>query len=171
MFSHTFTEAGVYPYYCGLHANMVGTVKVAAGETPPPPPPPTKAFSVTATADGKDYKITGSGNATAISATISSGKSVTVMFDKAGSVSLTLPTDLIRNITTVNSEKATIVTENATHTTISFTVPESKTVEILGGSVVPEFPVVAAAILAASIAAIIGYTRFARKSTGFFGRA
>ncbi len=30
-FSHTFEEAGEYPYYCGLHANMVGTVIVAAG--------------------------------------------------------------------------------------------------------------------------------------------
>jgi hypothetical protein len=27
-FSHTFTEAGNYPYYCGLHPNMVGTVIV-----------------------------------------------------------------------------------------------------------------------------------------------
>jgi plastocyanin len=28
-FSHTFTEAGEYPYYCGLHPNMVGTVIIA----------------------------------------------------------------------------------------------------------------------------------------------
>jgi plastocyanin len=27
-FSHTFTEAGQYPYYCALHPNMVGTVSV-----------------------------------------------------------------------------------------------------------------------------------------------
>jgi len=25
-FSHTFTEAGQYPYYCALHPNQVGTV-------------------------------------------------------------------------------------------------------------------------------------------------
>jgi plastocyanin len=28
MFSHTFTEAGEYPYFCLLHPNMVGTVRV-----------------------------------------------------------------------------------------------------------------------------------------------
>ncbi len=28
-FSHTFTEAGQYPYYCALHPNMVGTVSVS----------------------------------------------------------------------------------------------------------------------------------------------
>ncbi|MFL6492799.1 MAG: plastocyanin/azurin family copper-binding protein [Nitrososphaera sp.] len=28
-FSHTFTQAGQYPYYCALHPNMVGTVSVS----------------------------------------------------------------------------------------------------------------------------------------------
>ncbi len=28
-FSHTFTEAGVYPYYCAHHPSMVGTVIVS----------------------------------------------------------------------------------------------------------------------------------------------
>ncbi len=28
-FSHTFTEAGEYPYFCLLHPNMVGTVSVS----------------------------------------------------------------------------------------------------------------------------------------------
>jgi nitrite reductase (NO-forming) len=28
-FSHTFTEAGQYPYYCALHPNQVGTVSVS----------------------------------------------------------------------------------------------------------------------------------------------
>ena len=27
-FEHTFTEAGEYPYFCLLHPNMVGTVRV-----------------------------------------------------------------------------------------------------------------------------------------------
>jgi plastocyanin len=30
-FSHTFTEVGEFPYYCGLHVNMVGTVIVQSG--------------------------------------------------------------------------------------------------------------------------------------------
>jgi plastocyanin len=28
-FSHKFTEAGKYPYFCQLHPNMVGTVSVS----------------------------------------------------------------------------------------------------------------------------------------------
>ena len=28
-FSHQFTEAGEYPYYCQLHPNMVGTISVS----------------------------------------------------------------------------------------------------------------------------------------------
>ena len=30
-FSHTFTEAGEYPYFCAVHPNAVGTVIVTAG--------------------------------------------------------------------------------------------------------------------------------------------
>jgi hypothetical protein len=71
----------------------------------------------------------------------------------------------------VNGEQATIVSEDDASTTISFEVPEGETtVTIQGEFVVPEFPVIAA-ILAAAIAGIIGYTRFARSATGFFGRA
>jgi plastocyanin len=169
-FTVKFNQTGDYPYFCMLHPNMLGTVVVGTGGTPPPPPPQQKSFSVTATADGSDYTITGSGNAMATSATIDAGKSVTVMFDGAGTVSLTLPKTMVDKISTVNGEKATIVSENATSTTVSFTVPDSKSAEILGGFVVPEFPIIAA-ILAASIAVLIGLTRFARSGTAFFGRA
>jgi len=45
-------------------------------------------------------------------------------------------------------------------------------VEIKGATVVPEFSVIAVAVLGISIAAIIGYTRFAKNSgIGFLGRA
>jgi plastocyanin len=171
-FSFTFNEAGNYPYYCGLHPNMVGTVVVSGDPGPGPEPTP---FSVTASLDDNDYVITGTGNATATGATINAGQSVEVEFDGAGTVELTLPTDMIREITTVMVGTETIepevVNNNATHTTISFEVPEGETsVQILGGFVVPEFPVIAA-ILAATIAGIIGYTRFARNGAGSFGRA
>ncbi len=76
-FSHTFEEAGEYPYYCGLHPNMLGTVLVTA-------------------------EFSGNG-------------------------------------------------ENSMNPII--------------------FPVIAASILAASIAAIIGYTRLAKKKAGFSDRA
>jgi tetrahydromethanopterin S-methyltransferase subunit E len=65
-----------------------------------------------------------------------------------------------------------VLSENDTSTTIKFTVPEGETeVDIMGTMVIPEFPVVVALILGASIAAIIGYTRFAKSSNmSFFGR-
>lgn len=162
-FSHTFTEAGEYPYYCGLHPNMVGTVIVAGGGPTP--------FSVMAAADGKNYEITGSGDAKATSATINPNESVEIEFDGSGAVELTLPKAMIDDITLVNGEQATIISETDTATTVSFEVPEGETsVQIMGGFVVPEFPVIVA-ILAATIAAFIGYARFARNGTGFFGRA
>jgi plastocyanin len=174
-FSHTFTEAGEFPYYCGLHPNMVGTVIVASGGGPEPEPTP-QEFSVTATADGNNYEINGkSATSKATEATIQSGQSVTIKFDKAGEVELTLPKSMISGINSVMAGNQELLdgepTENADSSTISFTVPEgSTTVVIKGATVVPEFPVIVA-ILAATIAGIIGYTRFTRNGTGFFGRA
>jgi plastocyanin len=176
-FSHTFEEEGEFPYYCALHPNMIGTVVVSAGTTPPPPPPPTEPteFSVTATDAGTDYEITGMSTVNATSATINPGQSVVIEFSGGGDVELTLPKAMIDEINAVQlgTEDITheVVSEDDESTTISFTVPEEDTtVTILAGFVVPEFPVIAA-ILAVTIAGIIGYTRFAKSGTGFFGRA
>jgi plastocyanin len=176
-FSHTFEEAGEFPYFCALHPNMVGKVVVATaggsgnGGTPP------QTTKVTATLDGKSYEITvKSATSKATSATIKAKESVTVVFDKAGEVELTLPKDMISSINSVKAGNQELLngqpTANADgSSTIKFTVPEGSTsVVIKGATVVPEFPVIAA-ILAVSIAALIGYTRFARNGTGFFGRA
>ncbi len=41
-FSHTFTKAGAYPYYCSFHfTSMVGTVTVQTPTSEPPVTPPT----------------------------------------------------------------------------------------------------------------------------------
>lgn len=164
-----FTEAGEFPYFCGLHPNMVGTVIVGGAGNGGP-----QEFSVTATDGGNDYEITGtSATAEATSATINPGQSVEIEFNGTGAVELTLPKTMIDNITMVNGEQATIVNETDAATTISFEVPEGETtVTIQAGYVVPEFPVVVALILGASIAAILAYTRFAKGNvTGLFGRA
>jgi hypothetical protein len=98
---------------------------------------------------------------------------VTVVFDNPGKVELTLPKTMIEGINDVSAGGQSVdftPTDNGDSTTIAFTVPEgSTTIVIRGAKVVPEFPVIAA-ILAASIAAIIGYSRFARSGTEFFGR-
>jgi len=164
--SYTFEEAGEFPYFCALHPNMVGTVKVAGGGT----------FTVPASIDDKEFEITGkSDTVRATAATIESGKAVHVTFDKAGEVELTLLKTMISGSITVQAGGEAVnavVTETETATTIKFTVPEGvTTVDIMGTTVIPEFPVIAALILAASIAAILGYTRFGRGSAAsFFGR-
>jgi predicted secreted protein with PEFG-CTERM motif len=169
--SFTFTEAGEYPYYCFLHPNMVGTVVVVVsaagggnGGTP-------QEFRTTAAIGGNNYEITGvSATATATAATINPGqKSVQITFDGSGQVELTLPKSMIGDINAVmagDGEVEYTPTDNGDSTTIGFAVPEGATsVDIMAGYVVPEFPVVAILILAASLVAIVGYTRFAKSGT------
>jgi predicted secreted protein with PEFG-CTERM motif len=168
----TFTEAGEFDYYCNLHPSMVGKVIVAGGAMGGP-------FEVTASIGGNDYKITGeSETVKATAATIEAGTAVKVTFDKAGDVELTLPKAMIDGIpdtggvTAGDSQVVYTKTDGADSTTLAFTVPEGgTTVSITGTTVIPEFPLIAALILGASIAGIIGYTRIARgKTAGFFGR-
>ena len=187
-FSHTFTEAGGYPYYCALHPNMIGTVIVAStggsnqttggsNQTTGGSNQTTGGqFTITGTDEkGIEHKIAGiSQNATATSFTINSGESVEIQFNGTGEVELTLPKGLIANVTAVQSGTETVQhevkNENGTSTTISFEIPEGQTpVKIMGGFVVPEFSVIAA-ILAGTIIAVIGLSRFAEKTTGFVGR-
>jgi plastocyanin len=190
-FGHTFTEAGGYPYYCALHPNMIGTVIVApaggggnqtagggGNQTAGGGGNQTAGgeFIITGTdEEGNEHEITGtSQNATATSFTINPGESVEIQFNGTGEVELTLPKSIIANITAVQAGTETIqhaaVNENDTSTTISFEVPETQTpVQIMGGFVIPEFPVIAA-ILAGTIIAVIGFSIFSRNRTGFFGR-
>jgi len=167
-YSLKFNATGDYPYYCELHPTMVGMVKVASGG-----PAETK---VTATIDNKSYDITVKSTTTATEATIQSGQSVSIKFDKAGDVELTLPKELISGINSIMAGNQELLKDTPTvnpdgSSTVKFTVPEgSASVVIKATTVVPEFPVIAA-LLAGSIAAIIGYFRFARNKTVFFGRA
>ena len=170
-FSVKFNATGDYPYYCELHPNMLGTVKVGDGGGP-------TETKVTATLGGNSYDITyKSTTSKATEATIQSGQSVTVNFDKAGQVELTLPKTMISGVNSIKAGNQELLQGNPTvnadgSSTVKFTLPEGSTaVVIKGATVIPEFPVIAAAILGASIAAIIGYTRLARNGEAFFGRA
>jgi plastocyanin len=163
----TFTEAGEYPYFCTLHPNMVGTVNIAEDNGPTDPTEST----ATATLEGNTYEVTAMSTAKATAAEIDpAGKTVTVTFDNSGDVEVTLPKTMISGI--VEQNGITIVNETDTETVISATIPEGQTeIEIMGSFVVPEFPVLAALILGITVAAIVGYTRFAKGSIpNLFGR-
>lgn len=166
----TFNATGDYPYFCELHPNMVGMVKIAGGSTNGGP----MATTVTAkTADGQSFPVTSASTTSkATTATIQEGQSVTITFDKAGEVQLTLPTKMISGINSITAGGQTVNFTPVNATTIKFTVPASSTtVVIKGATVVPEFSVIAVLVLAISIAALVGYTRFAKNSgIGFFGR-
>ena len=171
--SFKFTEAGEFPYFCILHPAMVGSIVVAEGGNGNGEATESKA---TATLDGNSYEVIAMSTSKATAAEIDPvGKSVTVTFDKAGEVELTLPKDMISGITNVTAgdQDVAFEQEDATNSTkLSFTIPEGETeVDIMGSFVVPEFPVVAALVLGISVAAVVAYARFAKVSaTSLFGR-
>jgi hypothetical protein len=151
---------------------MVGTVTVSAGGgngNGNGGTEPTES-TVTATLDGNSYEVTAMSTAKLTGAEITANQSVTVMFDGSGDVEVTLPRDMIRGIVEENGIE--IVNETDTETVISANIPEGETeLTVMGSFVVPEFPVMAALILGITVAAIVGYARFARGSiASFFGR-
>src|SRR5574341_936737 len=99
------------------------------------------------------------------SVAINPNESVRVEFDAAGEVELTLPKSMIDGISMVkagaNEVPFETVSSTETGTTIKLTVPSGEdSVEIIGTTVVPEFGIIAALVLAASLAAMIGFARF-----------
>lgn len=136
---------------------------VTAQPQPQPQPQP-QTFSTSAHLNGQTYIVTGNSMAAkATSATINEGKSIQVKFAGAGDVQLTLPKNMIGSITAITAGNQNIQFKQDSSTdkdtTISFTVPQDATVEISGAQVVPEFGFIAAAIMAVSVAAVVGLAR------------
>ncbi|HEY7507535.1 MAG TPA: phosphate ABC transporter substrate-binding protein PstS [Nitrososphaera sp.] len=132
------------------------------------PEPTGEEFSVDASLDGNTYTVTGmSETATVTAVEITPEEFVTVEVEGAGEVELTLPKSMIDGVTMVMAGGEEIdhevVSEDDSSTTISFAVPEGEdAVDIHGATVVPEFGVIAALVLAVSIVGVIAYVRFAR---------
>lgn len=171
-FEHTFETEGEFPYYCTLHPNMVGLVTVGAGgggnggngDGP-------AESTATAEHEGQTYTITAMSADTSVTgAEIVPGQSVNVEFDGPGEVELTLPTSMISGISAVTSNGSDVpfeeVDSSGNSTTIGFSVPSSGAVEITGATVIPEFGVIAALVLAVSLVAVIGVARFKGSSFG-----
>jgi len=154
----------------GFHKDASGNC--VPDVTPPPPPDEEKTFTISSSLDGKSYAVTGkSETVEATSFTINPKESVIVAFDGAGEVELTLPKTMIDGINSIRSGSTQItyqqVNSSSTSNTIKFTVPQgTDSVEIQGAMVVPEFPIVVAMILAATIGGIALYSRFARNGLG-----
>jgi predicted secreted protein with PEFG-CTERM motif len=175
-FSHTFDKAGDFAYYCSVHPTMIGMVTVGAGgsngggdnggeETE-------KSIDV-AGPGGEAFKViskSSGGHATKVTI-MPEDKMVKVDFDGAGDVELTLPNAMISGISAVTTADGTAVqyqqtSSTASDTTIKFKVPDgTSSVNIAGATVVPEFGVIAALVLAVSLVAVIGFARF--KGTSF----
>ncbi|AIC16347.1 phosphate ABC transporter substrate-binding protein PstS [Nitrososphaera viennensis] len=132
-----------------------------------------QSSTVSATFEGKSYPVkVSSATAKVTNIAINAGQSIDVGFDKPGDVELTLPKAMIDGIQVVSAGGQEVsfqqVGSTATDTTIKFTVPDGSTgpVSIKGASVVPEFGVVAALVLAASLVAVIGVARFKGQAFG-----
>lgn len=153
-----------------VHPNLQSAFNLElAGQTDSP-----GEFMEEVTLDGNTYHVAGkSSNVNITAVRIDSGQAVKVDFEGSGDVELTLPKTMIEGINMIQTTEGQAVNytldETDSTTTIIFTVEEGvSSVDIMGAMVVPEFPVIAA-ILAATIAGIVGYTRVTRSGTpGFF---
>jgi phosphate transport system permease protein/phosphate transport system substrate-binding protein len=149
----------------GYHKDVNGN---CVPDVTPPPPEEEKPFTVSSSLDGNSYTVTGkSTTIKATSFTIVPIQSVLVTFNGSGEVELTLPKNMIDGISGIKAGSQTVLYQqldaSVSSTTIKFTVPEgSSSVEIQGAMVVPEFPVVTAMILTATIGGIIAFSRSAK---------
>jgi predicted secreted protein with PEFG-CTERM motif len=148
-----------------VHPNMITAYNLQmAGQEPAG-----QTFAVSYTLDGETYSVNGKSAAKATSMSINPNTSVVIQFDQPAEVELTLPRNMIDDVTTVMAGEQELefdfVTTADSSTTIRFTLPEgSDSVEIMGAMVVPEFSTIAALVLAVSLIATIAFVRMKQGS-------
>ena len=173
-FSHTFEEAGTFPYFCMVHPWMegivnVGTAEVTTTSTPQPElisEKPTEESQVSVTLD---HEISG-GQVTSMTAD-GSQNSVIVEIDSTddGQITITLPRDVVDAtvgdeddeffVLVDNEEVAFEETKTSTDRTLTVEFPAgAETIEIIGTFAIPEFGTIAAMILGIAIVSIIAIT-------------
>ena len=120
-----------------------------------------RTYDISSSLDGNSYTITGrADNARAIAFTINPQRSVEIEFDGQGEVELTFPKEMIDGIHTVKTGEQNIAFEQTSSssfsTTIKFALPDNtQSVEIIGVTVVPEFPVVALILFVSMVTLLI----------------
>ncbi|MFZ8908373.1 MAG: cupredoxin domain-containing protein [Nitrosopumilaceae archaeon] len=173
-FSHTFEEAGTFPYFCMVHPWMegivnVGTAEVTTTSTPQPElisEKPTEESQVSVTLD---HEISG-GQVTSMTAD-GSQNSVILEIDSTndGQITITLPRDVVdatvgdeddEFFVLVDNEEVTFEeTKTSTDRTLTVEFPAgAETIEIIGTFAIPEFGTIAAMILVIAIVSIIAIT-------------
>jgi len=125
-----------------------------------------RTYDVSSSLDGNSYTITGrADDARAMAFTINPHRSVEIEFDGQGEVELTFSKEMIDGIHTVKTGEQNIAFEQTSNssfsTTIKFALPDNtQSVEIIGVTVVPEFPVAALILVVSMLTLIITRTKF-----------
>ncbi len=154
----------------GYHKDSTGN---CVPDVTTPPTEEEKPFTISSSLEGKSYTVTGkSADMQATGFEINPKQSVTVIFNGSGDVELALPKTIIDGITAIKAGDNDVsyqqVSSTSSTTTIKFTVPEGEdSVEIQAAMVVPEFPMLVALLLSATIGGIIVTGRFARNGFKF----
>ncbi|MFB5616590.1 MAG: PEFG-CTERM sorting domain-containing protein [Nitrosopumilus sp.] len=173
-FSHTFEEAGTFPYFCMVHPWMEGIVNVGTSEvtttsTPQPELISEKPAEESQVSVSLDHEISG-GQVTSMTAD-GSQNSVIIEVDSTddGQITVTLPRDVVDAtigdeddeffVLVDNEEVAFEETKTSTDRTLTIEVPAgTETIEIIGTFAIPEFGTIAAMILGIAIVTIIAIT-------------
>jgi predicted secreted protein with PEFG-CTERM motif len=173
-FSHTFEEAGTFPYFCMVHPWMegivnVGTAEVTTTSTPQPELISEKPAEESQVSVSLDHEISG-GQVTSMTAD-GSQNSVIIEVDSTddGQITVTLPRDVVDAtigdeddeffVLVDNEEVAFEETKTSTDRTLTIEVPAgTETIEIIGTFAIPEFGTIAAMILGIAIVTIIAIT-------------
>ena len=173
-FSHTFEEAGTFPYFCMVHPWMegivnVGTAEVTTTSTPQPELISEKPAEESQVSVSLDHEISG-GQVTSMTAD-GSQNSVIIEVDSTddGQITVTLPRDVVDAtigdeddeffVLVDNEEVAFEETKTSTDRTLTIEVPAgTETIEIIGTFAIPEFGTIAAMILGIAIVSIIAIT-------------
>ena len=166
MFSHEFTEAGTFDYFCMVHPWMEGTLIVeaaGAADAAAAEAAAAEAAMAAPAIDAADYISTSGAPVTSITAN-ADDDSVIIAIDAAddGVLSVTLHSEVITAFddgtyfVLIDNEEVEFE-QSGSNLTIPYGAGNER-VEIVGSHVVPEFGTIAMIILAVALVSIIAIT-------------
>ncbi len=178
-FSHTFEEAGTFPYFCMVHPWMEGIVYVGTAEVTTTSEPVPELISEEPVESQVSVDLEYEISAGQVKSMTADGEqnSVIIEIDSTddGQISVTLPRDVIdakvgdeddQFFILVDGEEVDFEeTVSTTDRTVTVEFPAgAETVEIIGTFAIPEFGTIAAVILGIAIISIIVMTTKSRLS-------